>query len=149
MADSISNTTVTLQIIKNLLDSLHQKDILYCHWKSNQQLSASMVGATDLDVLFDMKEKEKIESLFNSLNFKRFTAIKQKRYKDIVDFIGLDLETGILIHLHTHYRLTLGESYLKGYQLDIESRILESRIFNEDFGIYCINPSYEYILLFT
>ena len=137
-----------LSQIKLLLESLHENDIMYCHWKSNQHLSASMTGATDLDILFNEKQKIKIESILNNLSFKIFNAIKQKQYKDIVDFIGLDFESGKVIHLHTHYRLTLGEPYLKGYQLDFEGKILESRVFNKDFGIYCVNPAFELILLF-
>ena len=148
MSDISTKSPSQLSQIKLLLDALHNNDILYCHWKSNQHLSDSMTGATDLDILFDEKQKVKIESILNNLGYKLFQAIKQKQYKDIVDFIGLDLGAGKVIHVHTHYRLTLGEPFLKGYQLDFESKILESRVINEDYGIFCINPAFELILLF-
>jgi thymidylate kinase len=148
MPELLTKPHSKLSQIKLLLEALHKNDILYCHWKSNQHLAASMTGATDLDILFHKKQKLKIESILDGLGFKLFKAIKQKQYKDIVDFIGLDLEEGKVIHLHTHYRLTLGEPYLKGYQLEFEEKILESRVFNEDFGIYCINPAFELILLY-
>ena len=148
MAELSTKPQSKLSQIKLLFDTLHKNDIMYCHWKSNQHLNASMTGTTDLDILFCEKQKVKIESILNNLGFKLFNAIKQKHYKDIVDFIGLDLETGKVIHLHTHYRLTLGEPYLKGYQLEFEEKILESRVFNEDFGIYCVHPAFELILLF-
>ena len=148
MSDISTKPPSQLSQIKLLLDALHKNGILYCHWKSNQHLSDSMTGVTDLDILFFEKQKENTEFILNSLGFKLFVGIKQKQYKDIVDFIGLDHKEGKIIHLHTHYRLTLGEPFLKGYQLDFESKILESRVFNEDFGIYCIHPAFEIILLF-
>jgi thymidylate kinase len=139
--------TVKLSQIEFLLEALHKNDIMYCHWKSNLHLNDSMTGDTDLDILFQEKQKVKIESILTNLGFKLFSTVKQKQYKDIVDFIGLDLESGKVIHLHTHYRLTLGEPYLKGFQLDFEEKGFESRCFNKDFGIYCINPAFELILL--
>ena len=122
--------------ISNLLSTFHSNDISYCHWKSNEHLDASMSGDTDLDILFKEDQKEKIESILNEFDFKLFHAIKQKQYKDIVDYIGIDLPSGKIIHIHTHYRLTMGEPYLKGYQFDFEDKILETRIFNEEFGIF-------------
>ena len=150
MPDVTNKPILKLRMIAGLFEALHEHDILYCHWKSNEHLGASMVGETDLDVLFAENQKEKLEALLHQLGFKRFEAIKQKRYKDIVDFIALDPDSGKIVHLHTHYRLTMGEPYLKGYQFnfDIEEIILESRSFDKDFGIYCIQSSFELILLF-
>ena len=36
----------------------------------------------------------------------------------------------------------------RGYQVAFEEKILESRVFNEIFGIYCVDPAFEIILLF-
>ena len=148
MIEVATKSPSRLQSISNLLEAFHANGILYCHWKSNEHLDVSMTGDTDLDVLFDEKQKVKIESILNRVGFKLFTAIKQKQYKDIVDYIGLDLQSGKVIHLHTHYKLTMGEPFLKGYQINFEEKILQSRIYNEEFGIYCINPSFELILLY-
>jgi hypothetical protein len=115
MPELLIKSDMKLSAIARLLDALQENNILYCHWKSNEHLAASMAGDTDLDVLFDEKQKEEIESLLNTLGFKRFDAIRQKQYKDIVDFLCLDAQSGKIIHLHTHYRLTMGEPYLKGY----------------------------------
>lgn len=148
MLELATRPLLKLSMIASLLEALHENDIMYCHWKSNEHLGASMKGDTDLDVLFEETQKEKLELILNQLGFKRFNAIKQKQYKDIVDFIALDFESGKVIHLHAHYRLTMGEPYLKGYQLNIEDQILNSRVFNEEFGMYCIQPDLELILLY-
>lgn len=141
--------TKKLLLITKLLDALHANEIVYCHWKGNEHLDASMEGNSDLDVLFDIRQKEKLEPILASFGFKLFEAIKEKRYKDIVDYLGFDVESGKVIHLHTHYRLTLGEMFLMGYQLDLEEGVLKGRIFNSEFGIYCIDPAYEMVLLFV
>ena len=137
-----------LEIIDNLLNALHQSGIHYCHWKSNEHLNASMMGDTDLDVLFDETQKVVVERVLTSIGFKKFNAIRQKQYRDIEDFIALDAVSGKIVHLHTHYRLTMGEAYVKSYQLNIEKVILDTRIIDEDFGIYCSHPAYELVLLY-
>lgn len=137
-----------LILIERLLDAFHDLEIKYCHWKSNEHLQASMVADTDLDILFDQKDKPRLELLFKEIGFKKFVSIKQRRYRDIEDLIGLDLDSGKIIHLHVHYRLTLGELYLKGYQLNLEHKALDSRLFDEVFGLYRIDPAFELVLLF-
>ena len=137
-----------LALIAELLDAFHSGGITYCHWKSNEHLGAAMTADTDLDILFEEKQKERVESLLGKLGFKKFKSIRQKQYKDIEDFIGLDLESGKIVHVHTHFRLTMGEAYLKGYQLNLEERVLNSRVFDETFGIYRTNPVFELILLY-
>ncbi len=147
-AIQLSEPVPKLLLIERLLQALHKLEIKYCHWKSSEHLNASMVADTDLDILFDEKEKPRLETLFKSLGFKKFVPIKQRQYRDIEDLIGLDLTSGKIIHLHAHFRLTLGESYLKGYQLSLEHKILNSRVFDDVFGIYRIDPAFELILLF-
>lgn len=137
-----------LNLIEDLLNEFHSEQINYCHWKSNEHLDASMTADTDLDVLFDEGQKESIELLLGRIGFKRFNSIRQKQYKDIEDFIGLDLPSGKVVHLHAHFRLTLGEAFLKGYQVDLEEKVLNSRVFDETFGIYTISPAFEMVLLY-
>ncbi len=149
MLELATKPLLRVSLIASLFEALHENDILYCHWKSNEHLGASMMGNTDLDVLFDETQKRKLELILHRLGFKRFDSIKQKQYSGIVDFIGFDVEAGKVIHLHTHYRLTMGEPYLKGYQLNIEDQVLKGRVYNPEFGLYCIQPGLELILLFV
>jgi hypothetical protein len=145
---TLNRMNTKLRLIHNLLDVLHKQEISYCHWKSNEHLGASMAGDTDLDILFSENQKESTVSHLQSLGFKKFNSIKEKQYHDIEDFIGLDIVSGKVVHVHAHFRLTMGEVYLKGYQLNFEEKILSSRIFNEEFGIYTSSPAFELILLY-
>ncbi|HET9485933.1 MAG TPA: hypothetical protein VFO54_00780 [Chryseosolibacter sp.] len=150
MLELATKPFLKLGAVASLLDALHQNDIQYCHWKSNEHLAASMLADTDLDILFAEDEKERLEKILHKLGFKRFDSIGSKQYKDIVDYLGMDAHSGKVIHLHTHYRLSMGEPYLKSFQFkaDVEGIILKNRIFNEEFGIYCIQPAIELILLY-
>ena len=139
---------VKLSIVENLLKEFHDHGIRYCHWKGNEHISASMIGESDLDILFDESQKKELELILNRLGFKEFKAILQKQEKDVVDYISLDIPSGKIIHLHTYFKLTVGKLYLKGFQLNLEDAALRSRIYNEAFDIYCIDPTLELLLLF-
>lgn len=138
---------VKLALIESLLELFHREQVLYCHWKSTEHLGASLSGDTDLDILFNSREE--LEPVLQQLGFKKFQPVWQKQYSHIDDYIGLDLESGKLVHLHAHFRLTLGEAYLKSYQLPFEEAILYSRSFDAQLGIYCIQPEWEQFLLFV
>ena len=137
------------KLIEDLFRSFHVNRINYCHWKSNEHLTAGLEGSTDLDILFDVSQKEKVLSLLFDFNFKLFRAASQRQYTGIEDYIGLDYATGKIFHLHSHFNLSLGENYLKSYQLNIENEILANRVFDKQNGVYRSHPAHELILLFT
>lgn len=135
--------------IRQLFDALHAEDIRYCHWKNNpDHIRASFTGESDVDVLFDIKQKEKIETVLLAQGFKRFDIVRERYYEDIEDFITLDFTTGKLIHLHTHYRLTMGPLFSKNYQLDIEEMVLAKRIFIEETGVYGSTAAIQLLILY-
>lgn len=149
MLELATNRLPKLRAIANLYEALHDNAINYCNLKGNDRhLRASMTGESDIDILFDESQKEKLEQILHTLGFKKFEAIKPKRYRQIVDFLMLDWESGKVIHLHTHYRIPVGKPYLKDYEIGIEDHILRTRQLNDDFGTYCISPSFELILLY-
>ena len=138
-----------LRSIETLLEALHANDILYCNLKGNDQhLKHALTGESDMDVLFDIKQKEKLKLILTMLGFKELVAIRQKRYKDVYDFFTLDTASGKVIHLHTYFRITIGEPFLKGYQPDIVERVLATRVYNQAYGLYCIQPALELTLLY-
>jgi thymidylate kinase len=145
----VTTSHPALSVITRLFGEFHKRQIRYCHWKAHgAHLIASVTGDSDLDILFDVNQKEEIEFILAALGFKEFEAIKQKRIEGIVDFLGLDTLSGKLIHLHAHYKLPMGALYLKEYQPDLEELILENRVFNNAYGTYCIHPVIQFVLLF-
>jgi hypothetical protein len=136
-----------LEPLRRLFDRLNQSGIRYCHWKSNEHLDPSLVGATDVDVLFDRAAIGPLTRLLVELGFKRFVVKPGRGYPGIEDYLGFDEATGTLTHLHVHYQLTLGEKFLKGHRLPWEERYLETRVFDEGHGLYVADPRLELIVL--
>jgi thymidylate kinase len=136
-----------LDEIAELLRLLHEADVEYCHWKSNEHLRASLLGQTDLDILVAPRHAQPLARLLAGTRFKRFLTAPPRRYPGIESYVGLDDRTGCLIHLHLHYQLTLGERNLKGYRLPWEHLLLSRRTYSELEGIYVADPQMELLLL--
>lgn len=133
--------------IKKMIDAFEEHRVLYCHWKSNEHLTAALQGDTDLDMLFDPRQRSLIEIVLNECGLKRFRAMPLMQYNAIEDYIGFDKDTCKIWHLHLHYRMTLGEPHLKGYTITpFTDYILNHRTLSES-GIYTSLPEVEYILL--
>ena len=135
--------------IENLLNALDEHQITYCHWKSNEHLKEALNGDTDLDMLFEPSQRREIEHVFAYCGLKRFRATPLMQYNAIEDFIGFDQEALKIWHVHTHYRITLGEKHLKGYTITPWGKIiLKDRIKKGESVIWTSEASEELVLLF-
>ena len=135
-----------LMIVRKLIDLLN-KEITYCHWKSNQHFQNALSGIDDLDILVDREQHNKIVKHITELGFKHFYTPELRTYVGIEDYLGFDSETGIIVHLHLHYMLMIGEKHLKGFRFPIEHYVLERRIWSEEYKVYFSNPEDELLLL--
>jgi thymidylate kinase len=137
-----------LKVLTGLFQRLHAEDIRYCHWKSNEHLQATMLGATDVDLLVDRKAAQRLTAILTeTTTFKRFLARSGLGYPGIEDYLGFDEATGTLTHLHLHYQLTLGEKFLKGHRLPWEDAVLATRVLDEAHEVYVADPNLELLLL--
>ena len=136
-----------LAVVRGLLARLHEADLAYCHWKSNEHLEAAIEGLTDLDILVDRRRDGELRRILADSGFKRFVAPPLRAYPGIEDYLALDRDTGRLVHLHLHHRLTLGERHLKGYRLPWEARLLATRRLDPATGVYVADPAIELVLL--
>lgn len=130
-----------LKIVRDFINKLNDEKILYCHWKSNQHVSDAFNGIDDIDMLIAQEDILKLNVVLNELGYKRFRLPEKRAYVGIEDYLGFDKETGKFVHLHLHYQLTLGEKFLKGFQLPCSNSILNRRIFDKENQIY--TTSYE------
>jgi len=115
-----------LTVIHDLIERLRSDDIRYCFWKGNRDASAIFQGKKDLDVLVDRKHMTQFCVSVSSLGFKRAYSPCGKICPSIADYIGIDQETGALVHLHVHYQLILGAKHFPNYHFPIESILLEN-----------------------
>ncbi len=136
-----------LKSIQILLDALEEHQIRYCHWKSNEHLEEALNGDTDLDVLFDPVQRVELERVLDSCGLKRFRSTPLMQYNAIEDFIGFDKESARIWHLHTHYRMTLGEKHLKGYTVNPWTKLVLDNRRKDAQGIYCSACEDELVLL--
>jgi len=133
--------------VDDLLETMRAAGISYCHWKSNEHLRNGLLGYTDLDILV-----QRDAALFRALGetgFKRFSAVPARSYPGIEDYLAMDEQTGVLVHLHLHYQLTLGEKHLKGYRIPWENLVLSTRKLDELENMYIADPNVELMLLVT
>lgn len=145
--ESEVESEVGLGVIRSLFRRLHDADVSYCHWKSNEHLAASMQGLTDLDVLVDRWHHDRMRRALDVSGFRPFRATALAGYPAVEDHLAIDEATGRLVHLHLHYRLTLGQKHLKGYRLPWEADILATRRRAAEYDIQVASPEAELILL--
>lgn len=136
-----------LTSIRKMLCAFERNNILYCHWKSNEHLAPALEGDTDLDVLFDFEQRSQLDIVLNECGLKRFLTVSQMHYNGIEDFIGFDEETAKIWHLHTHYRMTLGEKNLKGYTITPWAKEILAHRRKDELGIWCSDYADELVLL--
>jgi GTPase SAR1 family protein len=128
-----------------LFGALAQQEIGYCHWKSNWHLERSLRGLSDLDLLVERSDSSRFRELLCQHDFKLVLSPPLKQYPAMEDYLGYDRDSGLLVHLHVHYQLILGEQSVKNYRLPLEQAFLES---NHTYdGIHIPSPELETIVL--
>ncbi len=134
-----------LEICKLFFEYLNSRKIRYCHWKSNAHLEKALAGKTDLDLLVHRDDRGEFEEALGEFVFKKILSPPEKCFDGLEDFLGFDQATGSLVHLHIHYKLVLGQRYIKNHHLPIEELIFENLIVQSGVFIPC--PELELLLL--
>lgn len=138
-----------LEICKNIFAEWNSKELKYCHWKSNEHLVAGLNGLTDLDVLLSKEDKEEGCAILVKMNCLKCKSQYGARYPDVEDWIGMDDETGKLIHIHLHFNLVTGHKGMKEYSLPWTANVLETRMQDANTHVYISDPNWELITLYT
>jgi thymidylate kinase len=136
-----------LQLSHKVGARLEEAGIRYCHFKSNQHLAEALQGITDMDVLVDRHAGPRLAQILAELDCKRFSSSPGGDYPAVEDYLGFDVASGRLIHLHLHHRLTAGERYLKGYRLPWEELVLSTSRKDAASGFHTSDPNVECLLL--
>jgi hypothetical protein len=120
------NKNYSLQVVEQLVHNLNAAGIRYCHWKGTEHLSTTLTGQGDLDLLFCREDSLKVWAVFADLGFKNYPAPAWKYNSGIQDFVGFDETSGKIVHLHTYFRLIMGDLQLQEYRLPWEDDLLAS-----------------------
>lgn len=137
-----------LEVCNELFALWGDKEVRYCHWKSNEHLMEGLDGDTDLDVYVSLSDKDKAEKILKACRYIECVVQKGHRYPKVEEWIGFDEITGKLVHIHLHYQIITGTKYCKEYVFPLEEIIISTRIKDLKTGVYIINPNLEMIILF-
>jgi hypothetical protein len=143
--NSTSQTLPFLQVVLALFQQLNEQGIRYCQWKSTHALPKALSGQTDLDLLIDRGDSRRFKELLYRCDFKPAISSPRRQFPAIEDYLGFDHETGHLVHLHIHYRLVLGEEFVKNYYLPLEKAFLDNTELR--WGVKVPAPELELIVL--
>lgn len=141
---TVVNRTGPLDIVTTLTDRLADAGVVYCHWKSNEAIEKSERGENDLDLLISADDRHQFHAVLKELGFIPATPVRSRRVPGIADHYGLDAESGVILHVHAHFRLVIGDDMTKNFHLPVETAYLESR--DVDGLIPTPSPEFEYLV---
>lgn len=121
------------KFIARVFEKFNNHGIIYCHWKSNNNLAEALDGADDLDILVAPESVSGLSEVLSDMGFRLASDTGKTSNPFVYHFYAMDPDTGLLIHFHVYYRLVTGGSILKNYWIPVE-RMLFSEI-NRDMAI--------------
>lgn len=136
--------------VLHLFSDLSAHGVRYCHWKSNEHLTAGLTGDTDLDILIDTADARLAYELMEKNHFVRVLSHPWKQYSAVEDWLGLDADQMLQTHLHVHYRLLTGLKNVKDQYFPFHKLVLDNTIRHERYPeIQVCNPNIELLLLLS
>lgn len=137
-----------MSLVMEVLRRFDERGVAYCHWKSNDHLEAALAADTDLDILVDPAGIDHAYAVFAELSCRRGRVANARNDIGLEDFLGVDDDSGRLVHFHVHYRLPGGERHNKRFRLPWERIVLDTRV-RDDSGVWVTAPALEVVLLLT
>ncbi len=134
-------------IVREFIDKINSSNIKYCHFKSNASLSLSLAGETDLDLLFEEGSESAVAAIMKSIGCILFDSPADRSYDDVYDYIAFDGDLRRPLHFHCHFRLDIGEKWVKSYRLPWQDSILACYHKDSISKIATSSPEWELILL--
>lgn len=135
-----------MNTVERLFRVWNDNSIRYCHWKSTVHLDAAMKAATDIDVLVDARQAKRAEVLAAAQGYLKLQTDPLRSYPGVQDFVALDVERGLWVHLHLHYQLVLGDRWVKATWLPIEEAVLKAASFDPKYSSFVVAPHDELYL---
>jgi thymidylate kinase len=108
-----------------LLSRLNQEGITYSHWKSNIDLTKTLEGELDMDLLVSNDSFARATDILMQLGFKPATSRWGPNPPGIFHYYGYEPNQNDLVHLHMFTRVLTGESFLKSHLLPFEQMLLK------------------------
>jgi hypothetical protein len=113
-----------LPALVGFLDRVGSSGIPHCAWKSNEHLDDALYGRTDLDLLVARESATAFRRLAADHDLKALGTHPGLALPGVEHYLGLDRASGRLFHLHVHFRIVLGEPFVKSYRVPLERELL-------------------------
>lgn len=113
-----------LPVLRDVIEQLEQRNISYCHWKSNYHLEYALTGVEDVDVLVAAADFPPFVQILLEHDFKQADSVSNRMQPGVFHFLGIDGKTGTLINIHAYTRILTGDHLLKSWALPLESLLL-------------------------
>lgn len=110
--------------VSSLFERLNDAGVRYCHWKSNWILSETLAGKTDLDLLVHRQDAASYREILQDLEFRPAAEHGSAPFPSVEHHHALDEASGVLVHVHSYYRVISGGSLAKNYHLPLEEMLL-------------------------
>jgi thymidylate kinase len=111
--------------ILSFFAALSEKEITYCHFKSNNNLKPALEGIDDLDLLVKWANIDDFMGTVQEFGFRPAFDRHSVPTPFVYHFFGFDDEEGLLIHLHVYFRIVTGGSILKNHWIQVEDMLLD------------------------
>jgi thymidylate kinase len=121
----VGPTVSSKAVIRSLFNSLEQKGVRYCHWKSNIRLEETLAAAEDIDLLIDRRDAELFHTTLLENGFKLAQSRSGIGHPGVFHAFGLDEASAELVHVHAYFQIVSGDSLVKSYRLPIEKLFLD------------------------
>jgi thymidylate kinase len=132
------------EFIRRLFNSLEQKGIRHCHWKSNVRLEATLAAAEDIDLLVDRRDARLFHAVLLEHGFKLTQSRSGIGHPGVFHALGLDQASAEVVHVHAYFQIVSGDSLVKNYRLPIERFLLEQTRYLH--GVKVPKPEAELVL---
>lgn len=130
--------------IRRLFNSLEQKGIRHCHWKSNIRLEETLAAAEDIDLLVDQRDAWLFHAVLLEHGFKLTQSRSGMGHPGVFHALGLDHASADIVHVHAYFQIVSGDSLVKNYRLPIERFLLEQTRYLH--GVRVPTPEAELVL---
>ena len=136
-----------MHIMNVVFNALDAAGVRYAHFKSNVNLKYSFDGTADFDIIVEKARLHEAQAILSGNHCKRFNTITEKNYPGVDNWLVFDPEDGKIYHIHLHCQLVTGKPLLKDYIIPWGDILLQTRVYDETWGIYKSDPNLELLLL--
>jgi len=132
--------------ILRLFGTFHDRNITYCHFKSNNNLVPALNGVDDLDLLVAKKDVDAFMQVLAEYGYRLASDRNAVPTPFVYHFFGIDPETGLIVHLHVYFRMITGGSILKNHWIRVESMLLAQSAPKGEGGVFIPSAEADLIL---